>query len=162
MKRLTHGSFIVIVGLLAACAQAPPKPGTDTLVDAANKLDQAFVDAFNRGDADGLAALYWNHPDVVSFPADILQARGVTAIREANAASFAALKGAKLQITESHQMAAGDVVIGWGLYRLVVPLADRKSREIIGRYTDVKAERDGKWVYLMDHASVPLGPAPAK
>ena len=27
--------------------------------------------------------------------------------------------------------------------------------EVHGRYTDVKAERDGRWVYLVDHGSVP-------
>ena len=33
--------------------------------------------------------------------------------------------------------------------------------EILGRFTDVKGQRDGKWVYLMDHGSVPLMPPPA-
>jgi len=27
-----------------------------------------------------------------------------------------------------------------------------------GRYTDVKAKRDGRWVYLLDHASAPIPP----
>jgi len=30
-----------------------------------------------------------------------------------------------------------------------------KPFEMTGRYTDVKALRDGKWVYITDHASVP-------
>ena len=38
--------------------------------------------------------------------------------------------------------------------------ADGKPTEMTGRYTDVKAERDGKWVYLMDHGSAPLPPPP--
>ena len=33
--------------------------------------------------------------------------------------------------------------------------------EAMGRYTDVKAQRDGKWVYIIDHASVPLPPPSA-
>jgi len=27
-----------------------------------------------------------------------------------------------------------------------------------GRFSDVKAVRDGKWVYVMDHASIPVPP----
>jgi ketosteroid isomerase-like protein len=78
------------------------------------------------------------------------------AIREGNVMSMAAMKGAKLEFTETHQRAAGDVVIGWGLYRVTTQGADGKTTGMNGRYTDVKAERDGKWVYLMDHASVPM------
>lgn len=33
---------------------------------------------------------------------------------------------------------------------------------MMGRYTDIKAERDGKWVYIMDHASMPLPPPSAE
>ena len=162
MNRLNCLLVIVAFALLAACAQAPPKPDTQAMVAAANKLDQSFIEAFNRGDADALAALYWNSPDVVSYPPDTLQASGVEAIRKANAASFSAMKGAKLELTETHQVPAGDVVIGWGLFRVTVPLADGKTTEMVGRYTDVKSERDGKWVYLMDHGSMPLPPPPAK
>jgi len=148
---------MVCAALLAAltmtgCAPAAKLPNADTIIAGANALDKAFVDAFNRGDAEAMAALYWNSPEVVSYMPDMLQARGVPAIKEANAKAFAAMLGAKLELTESHQMAAGDVAIGWGLYRLTAP----GIPEILGRYTDVKAERDGKWVYLMDHGSVPV------
>lgn len=30
--------------------------------------------------------------------------------------------------------------------------------EMRARYSDVKAKRDDKWVYIFDHASVPLPP----
>ena len=36
----------------------------------------------------------------------------------------------------------------------------RGPQIIEGRYTDVKRMHDGKWVYVMDHASVPLPPPP--
>ena len=29
-----------------------------------------------------------------------------------------------------------------------------------GRFSDVKAQKDGKWVYIIDRASVPLPPPP--
>jgi ketosteroid isomerase-like protein len=58
-------------------------------------------------------------------------------------------------------MPAGDVVIGWGLWRVTVAGPDGAPVEVVGRYTDVKAERDGTWVYILDHASAPLPPPPA-
>ena len=130
------------------------------MIAAARALDAAFVDAFNRGDADALSSLNWNSPEAVLFPPGALEARGIAAIRQANAASLAALRGARIELFESHQIPAGDVVIGWGKWRLTIPGPNGTVTEIVGRHTDVKAKRDGKWVYLIDHASVPL-PAPS-
>lgn len=141
----------------AACASDPQR-NHDDMVAAARALDAQFVDAFNRGDADALSSLSWNSPDAVLFPPDAVEARGIEAIRQANARSLAAMGGAKIELTESHQMVAGDMVIGYGKWRLTMTGPDGAPVEIIGRHTDVKAERDGKWVYLVDHASVPLAP----
>jgi hypothetical protein len=33
--------------------------------------------------------------------------------------------------------------------------------ELDGRFTDVKTQRDGKWVYILDHASAPMPGPPA-
>lgn len=160
MNRVVFSFLFVTIGVISACASMPHSD-PDEMVAAARALDQAFVAAFNRGDADALSSLNWNNPDAVLFPPGALEARGWPAIRKANADSVAALPGAKIELIESHQIPAGDVVIGWGKWRLTIPAPDGTVTEIIGRHTDVKAERDGKWVYLIDHASVPL-PPPAK
>jgi ketosteroid isomerase-like protein len=155
-------SVIGLVVLAIGCAPTPTaKPDPQAMVNSANELDKAFVDAFNKGDAAALAHLYWDSPDVVSFPPDVMQARGIAGIKEASGKSFDAMKGAKLELTESHQIPAGDVVIGWGLWKISMTGPDGKPMGMTGRYSDVKAERDGKWVYLIDHASVPLPPPPA-
>jgi ketosteroid isomerase-like protein len=60
-----------------------------------------------------------------------------------------------------YNIAAGDVVLGWGTWTMTIPNGDGTSTVLQGRYSDVKAQRDGQWVYIMDHASVPLPPAPA-
>ena len=50
----------------------------------------------------------------------------------------------------------------WPVWLSTVPAnGDGTSTVLQGRYSDVKAQRDGQWVYIMDHASVPLPPAPA-
>ena len=55
-----------------------------------------------------------------------------------------------------HATAAGS-----GRWKLTIPAAKGPASVIEGRYTDVKAQKDGKWVYIVDHASVPLPPPPA-
>lgn len=156
--RLMCGLVVAACALGSACT--PDTQSDSEMVAAARALDQAFVDAFNRGDAEALSSLNWNSPEAVLFPPGALGARGIDAIRHANAESLKALPGARIEIFESHQMPAGDVVIGWGKWRLTMAGADGSSTEILGRHTDVKAFRDGKWVYLLDHASVPLPPPP--
>lgn len=160
MRRvLALTTVVAVLGFVGACAQAvppAPAPDTDAMVAAADALDQSFLEAFNRGDAAAIAELYWNDPAVVSFPPDSLIARGVPAIQEANGNFFAAMQGAALELTESHQIPVGEAVIGWGLFKITMPVPDGAPMELVGRYTDVKAERDGKWVYLVDHASVPV------
>ena len=161
MKRYLVSTIRVgLIGLTLGCASMP-QGNSDQMIAAARALDQEFVAAFNRGDAEELSRLNWNSPEAVLFPPGALEARGIDAIKQANAQSLAALRGARIELFESHQMPAGDVVIGWGKWRLTLPGPNGTSTEMIGRHTDVKALRDGRWVYLLDHASVPLQP-PAK
>lgn len=151
---------VAFTGCESAPEPAPEAPDPNVMTAAANALDEAFVDAFNRGDAEGMVDLYWHSPEVVSFPPDTLQARGIDAVRTATRRMFTAMKGAKLELTESHQMPVGDMVIGWGLFRITMPAADGSQTEMVGRYTDIKALRNGRWVYVLDHGSMPM-PAPA-
>jgi ketosteroid isomerase-like protein len=152
--------FVAVLGLAAGCASPPQGPSAEEMVAAANTLDQEFVAAFNSGDVEAMNGLYWNSPDAITFPPDAMVAHGFEAISEGNARMLASLEGARLELTESHEIPAGDVVLGWGLWHMTMPGPDGATVELSGRYTDVKAERDGKWVYLMDHASVPLPATP--
>lgn len=149
---------VVALVLSIACASVP-RTSADEMIAGARALDAAFVDAWNRGDAEAMSRLNWDSPDAVLFPAGALEARGTAAIRQTNAQTLAALRGSSIELIESHQMPAGDVVIGWGKWRVTVPGPNGTKTEILGRHTDVKAIRDGRWVYLIDHASVPLPPA---
>ncbi len=152
LRQLTVATCLGALIASAACTAAPEKPSPEAMVAAANALDAAFLEAFNKGDVDALDALYWNSADVVSFPPDLMEAHGIAAIREANAKTVASLRGAQLAFVDSHNMSVGEAVMGWGRYRLTIPGV---AAPIEGRYTDVKAERDGKWVYILDHASSP-------
>lgn len=147
---------IGMLGVTLGCGSQNPASDPEAMVKAADALDRTFVESFNTGDVDTMNSLYWNSQDVASFPPDVLEVRGIAAVREANARTAASLKGAQIQITEAHNMPVGEAVVGYGKFRISVPGPDGKTTDLVGRYTDVKAERDGKWVYLIEHASAPL------
>src|SRR5262245_56661344 len=118
---------VVLLALLTmaaiGCANQPQAPAMspEQMVSAADALDAAFVEAFNKGDAAAMSALYWNSPDVVSAAPDVLQpSKGFAAISDTNTKMFAGMNGAKLEITEHHQVPTGDVVLGWGTFKLIM------------------------------------------
>lgn len=155
-------SAILVMGACAAPAPAPAPPAGPSpaeLVSAADALDKQFLEAFNKGDAEAVSALYWNSPDVVSIGPDGMGTKGWDAARTGAIEMFKAMPGAKLEFLSGSNAAHGDVVLGWGTWKMTIPGPTPIVME--GRYTDAKAMRDGKWVYLMDHASVPLPPPPA-
>jgi len=153
------------LAVAAACAAPPPPPPPAPagptpaeLMAAADALDKQFVSAFNSGDAAALSATYWNSPNAVSIGPDGMGTRGIDNIRAGLVEMFKAMPGAQLELTSQNEV-HGDVVLGWGTFRFTIP-AKPKPQVLEGRFSDAKAMRDGKMVYLMDHASVPLPPPP--
>lgn len=161
MRRESLASILVaVLAITLGASSFAQAESPEEMVAAANALDKAFIAAFNSGNAEAVSALYWNSPDAVQMPPDLLIARGIAGIREANIASVKSMVGGKLELTESHQIPFQDVVVGWGLWHFTMPVPEGAPVEMVGRYTDVKAKRDGKWVYIVDHASVSVPPAP--
>ena len=159
-----HRSLLcaLIITLLFAAGCTPPGPNPDQMIAAAKELDQKFLEAFNAQDVDKVMDLYLNSPDVISFPVGgKLMLKGWDEIKADVIASFAMMKGSTLTVSEAHYQAAGDVVLTWGLWHLTMPMPDGTTMQMDGRYTDAKKEHNGKWVFIMDHPSVPLPPPPA-
>jgi ketosteroid isomerase-like protein len=73
---------------------------------------------------------------------------------------FKTMPGVQLEFLSAHNIAEGSAVLGWGTWRMTVPVEGGPPQVMEGRFSDVKALRDGKWVYVMDHASVSLLPPP--
>jgi ketosteroid isomerase-like protein len=159
---LALGILVVAFSATFACNSAPATPDAAKLVEGAKKLDAQFLDAFNSRNVDAMAALYWNNSEVASFQPDTMKLHGPTEIKDYFVKGMPAMPaGAKLEILEAHYVPVGDAVMAWGLYKFTFNGSDGKSVESLGRFSDVKAERDGKWVYLMDHGSVPQMAPPA-
>lgn len=163
MRRAINLVLGLAVVSLSACAPAPPAvpPGpTDAeMVAAANALDKGFLEAFNKGDVDGLMAAYWNNSKLVIYPPDAAGTTGWDAAKGGFAEMFKTASGAKIEFVTSNNDVHGDVVLGWGTWKLTIPTPGG-HQVMEGRYTDAKMMHDGKWVYVMDHASVPLPPPP--
>lgn len=152
--------YLLLASLVPAVGFASETP--EQMIAAAKALDATFLAAYNAKDAEAVSATYWHSPDVVSFQPDSMIQRGWDEIHTAFVEGFKQLpEGAKLELNESHYSVAGDIVLTWGLWTFTMPGPDGKPIVAEGRYTDVKARRDGKWVYIMDHASAPLPPPPA-
>ncbi|HEX9658118.1 MAG TPA: nuclear transport factor 2 family protein [Bacteroidota bacterium] len=160
--KVIHASILLlsVEAMLLGCAPKPPNP--DEMIAAAKDLDQKFVEAYNKGDVDAVMATYWNSPDLVSYPPDAMQAKGWEAAKEGITHALSAMPGFKLELTAPEYIVAGDMVISYGTWKGTVTPPAGEPMTFEGRYSDVKAKKDGKWVYIMDHASVPLPPPPAK
>jgi ketosteroid isomerase-like protein len=151
-------TLLAALVLVGACAPKGPSP--EAMVAAADAVDQAFLDAFNKADLNALMATYWNSPELVSIGLDGMGGTGWEGPKAGWEATFAAMPGAQLSFQNPQNIAQGDVVLGWGDWTMTIPTGDGTATVLQGRYSDVKAMRDGKWVYIMDHASVPMPPAP--
>jgi ketosteroid isomerase-like protein len=148
----------VLFVLITGCAEAPPDAAK--MVAAANELDQKFFDAYSSKNLEAMKELYWNSPDLVSHPPGEMEVRGYDAVIESFRKDFAQQLDSKLELLEHTNRAEGNVVVGTGTWRYTMNLPEGEPIVIEGRYLDVKAERDGKWVYIADHASVPVPPPP--
>ena len=52
------------------------------------------------------------------------------------------------------------MAVAWGLFTIMAePAEGGDAVEMKGRYMDVARSMDGTWLYVVDHASMPL-PAP--
>jgi uncharacterized protein (TIGR02246 family) len=160
MKRIL---IPVLFGVVLTIGVTPALAGdVDEMLAGGAALGEEFTRAFNEADSDAVAACYWNSPETVFFSPGTLQETGKDSIREGLDKMFEGMKGARIELNEIKAMVAGDTVISWGLWTITMPGPDGNEVELVGRYTDVKAVRDDKWVYLHDHASVPMAPPPAE
>jgi ketosteroid isomerase-like protein len=148
---------INVVLFVGSCASNSGET-EEQMIASARELDQKYLEAFNKGDVDAFMDKYWKSPELVSYLPAVMQAKGWQQLYDISKKSFETMKGAKAEFIESNNKVAGDMVIGWGRFTITLP--DSASTKIVGRYTDIKTKRDGKWVYILDHGSVPLPPSP--
>lgn len=121
-------------------------------------LDEAWMKAAKAGDVDAITALY--APDAVVYPPDAMEVRGTDAIRKAWAGLFAAYAITDMKIDAVYET-AGNISLGWGRWTMTVtPKAGGAPEKWEGRATSIAKKINGKWLYVNDHASMPMPPPP--
>ncbi|MFQ5583525.1 MAG: YybH family protein [Calditrichia bacterium] len=159
MKKIfQYGLLLSFVGYIFSCAPRGKNP--EEMIAAAKALDQRFITAYKNLDADGVAACYWKSPQLVNYQPAALQEKGWQEVKRGLEEFFSSVRKLELELLETNYNVIGDAVLGWGIWHMTIHTPDGQSMEMKGRFSDVKAERDGKWVYIFDHVSVPLPPPP--
>lgn len=128
------------------------------LLQAAMELDSLFLVAFNSGDAEALLSLYWNSSDLVTFPPGDMQVKGFENVKASFVKDFESMKGGILEYKDAHNIVLADGVVGYGTFKWTMPIEGGEPMIMEGRYTELKAMKDGKMVILLDHTSVPMMP----
>ncbi len=161
MQRVLIVSFLLSTSIIFfSCSSKGEDP--EKMITAAKDLDKRFIEAYNDRDVDAIMDTYWNSPDLVSYTPGQLELKGWQNVKDVFTEEFANMPTFSLQITESNYQVAGNVVIGWGKWKMTISPPGVEPMVIDGRYTDIKEERNGKWVYTFDHASAPMPPPPAE
>ena len=126
---------------------------------AARLVDQAWVKAMKANDLAAIMALY--APDAVAFFPDG-DYKGAPAIRK-SWSDFLAGFTVTDATSEGTYQTTGDTSLGWGYWTLTaVPKGGGDAIPMRGRATVVVKKIGGKWLYVADHASMPLPPPPPK
>jgi uncharacterized protein (TIGR02246 family) len=140
MKRVMLTAALMAWGLASAFGAEADRQATEEA--AVRKAVEAYVAAFNQGDAKALAAL-WAPDAVYTNPRSGEQVVGREAIEKQFAAVFEGAKGAKLEATtDAVQFVSPNVAVEQGTAKVILP--DQAPEET--EYTAVYVKHDGQWL----------------
>jgi len=123
--------------------------------DSPQALQETFMKALRANDADGLAVCYTE--DATNFPVDSLAGVGPDSVRASWSGFFETYRVTDARLSEQHLEELGDTAVAWGLFTIVAePAGGGEPVEMVGRYMDVAKRIDRQWLYVADHASMPL------
>ena len=123
--------------------------------DSPEALQGAFMAAIRAHDADAIAACYAD--DAVNFTLDSMMGIGPESARRSWGGFFENFEVQLAELNETHLDVHGDTAIACGNFLIVaVPRTGGEPVELRGGYMDVARNIDGRWLYVADHASLPL------
>lgn len=121
-------------------------------------VDSAWVTAMKANDVEAVMRTYAT--DAVAWLPDEREARGSVAIRASYVGLLAAYTVNDAAVSTDEYRTVGDSSVGWGTYTLTLtPKAGGAPVVMTGRFSAVAERRDGRWVYVVDHASAEPPPA---
>ncbi len=152
---MNRSCFVGIVAILAGGAVVH---AGETGVQA---VDSAWMKAMKANSVDVLVACYAS--DAVGWFPGGAEAKGEKAIRASYEGMLGAFTIVDAATSDVHYKTAGNSSTGWGKFSItVVEKASGNTNVWVGRFTEVAEKRNGKWVYVVDHASIEPTPASPK
>lgn len=148
---------VLSILLLFSCNE--PAHSNQEMVQAARELDIRFIECLNKKDLEGVMACYWKSPDLVMYAPGELELNGYEAVKESFTRFFSMPGTAKHEIYDTHyRIYGGNAIVGRGKLRVTIPATDSIGKSLVmeGRYTETIEYKDGQWLYVLNHASVPL------
>jgi uncharacterized protein (TIGR02246 family) len=128
--------------------------------DGAQALDAAWMKAVMAGDVNAVSALY--AADAVLWFPGAHEAQGAKAIRDAYAGFLGTYTVTDVALTDTQYETMQNTGIAWGHFIMTLqPKAGGVPTIMGGRFSSVAKMIDGKWRYVVDHASAEPPPAPA-
>lgn len=119
-----------------------------------NEIGKAWINAVKAGDIDTLTSLYAE--DAVSYPPDAMVVKGREEIGKSWAQLFGMFDVVDIEAFDAHHVTCGDMSAAWGQFRFtLVPKGGGDQIVMEGRFADAAKKVNGKWLYTMDHASMP-------
>jgi uncharacterized protein (TIGR02246 family) len=165
MQRLRH--FLVFTLMLAGVVAGPARlraqaaPATDDKAAVKALYDQ-FDKAFNKKDVNAIMAFY--APDVFVF--DVAPPRAYTtwaAYKKDWQDLFDAFPGPiTVYLSELSITVSGSVAYSHSIDDALLTAKDGSKTHLVVRVTDVLRKRNGKWLIVLEHNSVPVDPVTGK
>jgi ketosteroid isomerase-like protein len=154
MRRFSHALFLALLFSSMSLATATAAP------TGAQGVDEAWRKAITANELNAIMTLY--SKDAVMWLPDAPEAKGLEAIRKSYADLLAANTVTAATLANTHYEISGDLSVGWGDFTLVLaPKPGGNSVSLSGRFSVIARKEDGKWVYVVDHASAhPAPPTP--
>ena len=154
-------SLLVItlaVPFLVSCTTAPPPDTTAEDLQAIKAVSEQFVEAFNRGDAAAVAAIFIEEANLLPPNSPIIVGR--ESIQALYQGWFDAGVG-DLQATVTDLHVNGDMAHDVGKYTLTIQPEEGEAIIDDGKYVEIWKRENGSWKMDVDiwNSSLPL-PAP--
>lgn len=144
---------VLLFATTVGTAQDPaPAPSDDSLAAEIATVSQAFLTAYNAGDADAIATLFTEQGEFISVDGMVYQGRA--AIREEFAASFAVAKSELTAEVTSVRLVAPNTAIEDGS----ATITPEAGPAVISNYCAVYVKQNDQWMLasLRDMESEPL------
>jgi uncharacterized protein (TIGR02246 family) len=116
------------------------------------EVEDAWVAAMNANDLEAVMKCYAT--DATRWLHGAMRLDGAEAIRATYAGWLGANSIVKAELINRKAETSGNLSVGWGEYTVTMkPKAGGDAVTLKGRFTDVAKKRNGKWQYVVDHAS---------